>query len=55
MVLRYTDAPMVVGDREDVLQSLTALCADVPSDILRDFVTRMDGEYFRRIPIPTVA
>ena len=55
MVLRYTDAPMVVADREDLLQSLTPLCADVPSDILHDFVTRMDGEYFRRIPIPTVA
>jgi glutamate-ammonia-ligase adenylyltransferase len=55
MVLRYTGAPMAVADREDLLQSLTPLCADIPSDILRDFVIRMDAEYFRRIPLQTIA
>ena len=55
MVLRYTDVPMVVADREDLLHSLIPLCPDVPSDIIRDFVTRMDGEYFRRVPLPTIA
>lgn len=46
---------MAVADREDLLQSLIPLCADVPSDILHDFVTRMDAEYFRRINLPTIA
>ncbi|HEY7129793.1 MAG TPA: hypothetical protein VH332_08985 [Nitrospira sp.] len=46
---------MANSDREGLLQSLTQLSPDVPPDILRDFVTRMDGEYFRRIPFPTIA
>ncbi len=46
---------MANSDREGLLQSLTQLSPDVPPDILRDFVTRMDGEYFRRIPLPTMA
>jgi [glutamine synthetase] adenylyltransferase / [glutamine synthetase]-adenylyl-L-tyrosine phosphorylase len=35
-------------DREHLLQTLTPLCRDVPPDILRDFMSRMDAEYFRR-------
>src|SRR6478736_9600937 len=46
---------MANSDREELLQALTPLSTDVPPDILRDFVTRMDGEYFRRIPLPTIA
>lgn len=46
---------MANSDREGLLQSLIQLSPDVPPDILRDFVTRMDGEYFRRIPLPTIA
>ncbi len=42
-------------DREQILQALTPLCADVPSDILRDFISRMDQEYFRRIAPETMA
>jgi [glutamine synthetase] adenylyltransferase / [glutamine synthetase]-adenylyl-L-tyrosine phosphorylase len=53
--LRYTDAPMGASDREDLIHDLTALCPDVPPDVLRDFVTRMDGEYLRRLPLPTIA
>jgi len=55
MVLRYTDASMAASDREELLQSLASLATDVPPDILRDFVGRMDGEYFRRIPLPAIA
>ena len=46
---------MANSDREETLASLTPLCTDVPPDILRDFVTRMDGEYLRRLPPPTIA
>ena len=43
------------SDREEVLKTLPSMCPDVPPDILRDFVTRMDGEYFRRIPLAAIA
>jgi [glutamine synthetase] adenylyltransferase / [glutamine synthetase]-adenylyl-L-tyrosine phosphorylase len=46
---------MEFTDREQILQALTPLCADVPPDILRDFVSRMDQEYFRRIAPETMA
>ena len=54
MVLSYTGAPMA-SDRDEFLQALTPLSMDVPPDVLRDFVTRMDGEYFRRFPLPVIA
>jgi glutamate-ammonia-ligase adenylyltransferase len=38
--------PTANGDRERILSALTPLCPDVPSDILQDFVTRMDLDYF---------
>jgi [glutamine synthetase] adenylyltransferase / [glutamine synthetase]-adenylyl-L-tyrosine phosphorylase len=53
MVLRYTDAPM--AEREELLEALAPHCADVPADVLRDFVLRMDEEYFRRIAVETIA
>src|SRR5262245_52606150 len=46
---------MVSFDREHVLQTVTPFCLDVAPDILRDFVNRMDQEYFRRFDPPTVA
>jgi len=46
---------MVHSDREEFLNALLSMSPDVSADILRDFVTRMDGEYFRRIPVPTIA
>ena len=45
----------MTSDREEFLQALTPLSLDVPPDVLRDFVTRMDGEYFRRFPLPVIA
>ena len=42
-------------DREQVLRSITPLCQDVPSDIVHDFVNRMDPEYFLRIESTAVA
>src|SRR6185312_15237763 len=46
---------MVHSDREEFLNALLSMSPDVSADILRDFVTRMDGEYFRRIPVPSIA
>ena len=46
---------MAVSEREDLVHDLIALCPDVPADVLRDFVTRMDSEYLRRLPLPTIA
>ena len=54
MVLGYTDGPMPLSDREEIFHSLTERSPDVPSEVLRDFVTRMDSEYFRRIPLATI-
>ena len=45
----------MTSDRDEFLQALTPLSLDVPPDVLRDFVTRMDGEYFRRFPLPVIA
>jgi glutamate-ammonia-ligase adenylyltransferase len=42
-------------DREQVFRSITPLCQDVPSDIVQDFVSRMDPEYFLRIESAAVA
>src|SRR5262245_56124304 len=55
MLVRYTGAPMATSDREELIEALTPLCSDIPPDVLRDFVTRMDGDYFRRLPLSTVA
>src|SRR4029079_4412393 len=46
---------MVHSDREEFLNALLSMSPDVSADILRDFVTRMDGEYFRRIRVPSIA
>lgn len=37
-------------DRERILAVLTPLCQDVETDILQDFVTRMDLDYFAAFP-----
>ena len=42
-------------DRDHILATLTPLCHGVPSDILQDFVTRMDPEYFTAFPPKTLA
>jgi len=40
---------------EQLTQTLSALCADVEPDILQDFVSRMDREYFHRFEPSTIA
>ena len=45
---------MATSDREQFLQALTPLCTDVPTDVLRDFVMRMDAEYLRRFPVSMI-
>ena len=53
---RYTrPMPPIEADREQMIATLTPLCADVGRDILQDFVSRMDGEYFRRFTASTMA
>jgi glutamate-ammonia-ligase adenylyltransferase len=46
---------MSTSNREEFFQALVPLCSDVPTDVLRDFVTRMDADYFQRFPLPTIA
>jgi glutamate-ammonia-ligase adenylyltransferase len=40
---------------EEHLKTIHPLCQDVAPDILHDFLTRMDPEYFRRFGSPTIA
>ncbi len=42
-------------NRSDFLAALTPLCPSVPQDILQDFFSRMDQEYFRRVEPQTIA
>ena len=42
-------------DREHLLQTIAPLCEDVAPDILHDFLSRMDPEYFRRFDPSTIA
>jgi len=44
-----------MSDREQILKIVTPLCQDIPPDILHDFVSRMDQEYFRRVDPATIA
>jgi glutamate-ammonia-ligase adenylyltransferase len=41
--------------RESLLTTLHPLCPTVDDDVLRDFVSRMDAEYFDRFPPETIA
>jgi glutamate-ammonia-ligase adenylyltransferase len=43
------------GPREAISKALTSLCPDVEDDVLRDFVSRMDPEYFERFHLDAVA
>lgn len=47
--------PIGSPDRTSLLNSVRPLCPDIPSDVLQDFFTRMDQEYFRRFEPPTIA
>ncbi|NOT23796.1 MAG: hypothetical protein HOP22_13895 [Nitrospiraceae bacterium] len=44
-----------LGSRESIIKTLTSICPDVDDEILRDFVSRMDPEYFERFQPDTVA
>jgi glutamate-ammonia-ligase adenylyltransferase len=44
-----------MDDREQILQAVTPRCQEVPSDILQDFISRMDQEYFRRVDPTAIA
>jgi len=47
-----TDGP---GSRESIIKTLAPLCPDVDDEVLRDFVLRMDPEYFERFQPDAVA
>ncbi|MDP3596883.1 MAG: hypothetical protein Q8S75_07830, partial [Nitrospirota bacterium] len=47
-----TDEP---GTRESLLKTLAPLCPDVEDEVLRDFVSRMDAEYFERFQPNAIA
>ncbi len=41
--------------RESLIATLAPLCPTVEEEVLRDFVSRMDAEYFERFPTKTIA
>ena len=43
------------GSRESIIKTLAPLCPDVDDEVLRDFVSRMDPEYFKRFQPDAVA
>lgn len=43
------------GTSESLLKTLAPLCSEVEDEVLRDFVSRMDAEYFKRFPPETIA
>ena len=47
-----TDGP---GSHESIIKTLTSLCPDVDDEVLRDFVSRMDPEYFIRFQPNAIA
>ena len=48
---------MTVGPepRESIIKTLASLCPDVADEVSRDFVSRMDPEYFERFQPDTIA
>lgn len=47
--------PIDAPDRSALLSIVRPLCPDVAPEILQDFFSRMDPEYFRRFEPPTIA
>ena len=43
------------GSRESIIKTLAPLCPDVDDEVLRDFVSRMDPEYFERFQPDAIA
>ena len=52
ILVAMTDEP---GARESLLKTLAPLCPDVEDEVLRDFVSRMDAEYFERFQPKAIA
>jgi glutamate-ammonia-ligase adenylyltransferase len=44
-----------LGSRESIIKTLASLCQDVDDEVLRDFVSRMDPEYFEQFEPEAVA
>jgi [glutamine synthetase] adenylyltransferase / [glutamine synthetase]-adenylyl-L-tyrosine phosphorylase len=44
-----------LGSRESIIKTLVSFCPDVDDEIVQDFVSRMDPEYFERFPPDTIA
>ena len=43
------------GSRESIIKTLASLCPDVDDEVIQDFVSRMDPEYFERFQPDTIA
>ena len=52
ILLAMTDEP---GARESLLKTLAPLCPDVEDEVILDFVSRMDAEYFERFQPKAIA
>ena len=44
-----------LGARESIIKTLASLCPDVDDEVIQDFVSRMDPEYFERFQPDTIA
>ena len=44
-----------LGPRESIIKTLASLCPDVDDEVIQDFVSRMDPEYFERFQPDTIA
>ena len=44
-----------LGSRESIIKTLASLCPDVDDEVVQDFVSRMDPEYFERFQPDTIA
>jgi [glutamine synthetase] adenylyltransferase / [glutamine synthetase]-adenylyl-L-tyrosine phosphorylase len=44
-----------LGSRESIIKTLASLCGDVDDEVVQDFVSRMDPEYFERFQPDTIA
>ena len=43
-----------LGSREAIIKTLASLCSDVEDEVVHDFVSRMDTEYFERFKPDTI-
>jgi glutamate-ammonia-ligase adenylyltransferase len=44
-----------LGSRDAIIKTLTSLCSTVEDEVIQDFVSRMDPEYFERFNPDTIA